>query len=148
MIDILTREGRSQRMSRIRGQDTAPEIALRHALHAKGLRYRLHPSGLPGKPDLVLPRWRAVVFVHGCYWHAHKNCRIANLPESNRDFWCHKFAANRQRDARVIRELRRLGWRVALVWECEMSTKSRLAATVARISRVVTRSPPSAADKA
>lgn len=140
MVDILTPEARSDRMSRIRGQDTTPELALRHALHAAGLRYRLHVADLPGKPDLVFPRWGAVVFVHGCFWHQHRHCKIAKVPKTNTDFWKRKFAANEQRDARVARALRAMGWRIAVVWECQLSTKRKLAAASARIERFVTSS--------
>ncbi len=122
-------------MSRIRGRDTGPEVALRRALHSIGLRFRLHVAALPGKPDLVFPRWGAVVFVHGCFWHAHHGCRIAKIPQSNTAFWMDKLAANRRRDARTIRSLRAMGWRVAVVWECQLSTKDRLSNTARRVER-------------
>lgn len=124
-------------MARIRGRDTAPELALRQCLHGLGLRYRLHGASLPGKPDLVFARWGAVVFVHGCFWHAHRQCRIAKIPQSNTPFWVNKFAANRRRDARVTRELRALGWRVAVAWECQLSTKAGLKRTAQRIERFI-----------
>jgi DNA mismatch endonuclease (patch repair protein) len=122
-------------MSRIRGRDTAPEIALRRALHSLGLRFRLHVAALPGKPDLVFPRWGAVVFVHGCFWHAHRGCMISKVPQSNTALWLEKFAANRSRDARAARALRAMGWRVGVVWECQLSTKVRLARSVRRVAR-------------
>lgn len=137
MADILTPEGRSGRMSRIRGRDTQPELALRRALHASGLRYRLNVRDLPGKPDLVFPRWSTVVFVHGCFWHSHKGCRIANIPQSNTNYWLAKFAANKRRDARAVRALRRLGWRVMVVWECQLSTARRVQATAERVHKYV-----------
>lgn len=135
MVDILTPEARSERMSRIRGRDTKPELVLRKALHAAGFRYRLHAPGLPGRPDLVFPKWGAAVFVHGCFWHQHKNCRIANVPGSNTAFWQAKFQANKRRDARAIRALRSAGWRVAVVWECQLSGARRVGVTVARMQR-------------
>jgi DNA mismatch endonuclease (patch repair protein) len=135
MVDFLTPEGRSERMSRIRGRDTRPELSLRRALHGLGFRFRLHAATLPGKPDLVFPLWGALVLMHGCFWHAHHGCRIAKIPQSNTAFWLEKFAANRLRDARSVRALRALGWRVVVVRECQLSTKDRLAKTVGRIER-------------
>jgi DNA mismatch endonuclease (patch repair protein) len=120
MADTLSPGERSERMSRIRGKDTAPELALRKALHALGLRYRLH-ANLPGKPDIVLPRHSAVVFVHGCFWHRHRGCRIATTPKSNTAFWREKFDRNVARDKRVRRQLRAAGWRVFVAWECQLS---------------------------
>ncbi|MBH3549502.1 DNA mismatch endonuclease Vsr [Pseudomonas aeruginosa] len=127
MTDFLSPTERSDRMSRIRGKDTKPEIALRKALHGLGLRYRLHGAGLPGKPDLVFPRYRTVVFVHGCFWHRHSGCNIATTPKSNTQFWLEKFEKNVERDARVITQLQMMGWKVITVWECELAsfTKSQ-----------------------
>ena len=137
MVDILTPEARSRRMSLIKGRDTAPELAVRRALHRAGLRYRLHVADLPGKPDLVFPRWGAVVFVHGCFWHSHQGCRISNVPQTNTSFWLSKFAANKRRDERAARLLRAAGWRVAVVWECQLSTKGKISASARRIERFV-----------
>ena len=106
-------------MSRIRGRDTAPERAVRSALHRAGFRFRLNVEGLPGRPDVVLPRYRTVVFVHGCFWHRHAGCRNATRPSSNRDFWLAKFADNVRRDRRNVTALRKDGWKVLVVWECE-----------------------------
>jgi DNA mismatch endonuclease (patch repair protein) len=106
-------------MSGIRGTNTQPELRVRRHLHAAGLRYRLHMKGLPGRPDLVLPRFRTAVFVHGCFWHQHPGCRFATRPGTNAEFWQAKFATNRERDQRKEAELRVLGWRVEVVWECE-----------------------------
>jgi DNA mismatch endonuclease (patch repair protein) len=122
MADFLSPEQRSERMSRIRGKDTTPELALRKALHALGLRYRLH-ARLPGRPDIVLPRQAVAIFVHGCFWHRHRACRIATTPKSNKRFWIDKFARNVARDKRVKAELESAGWRVFVVWECELSGK-------------------------
>ena len=137
MADTLSPEGRSERMSRIRGKDTAPELALRKALHALGLRYRLH-ARLPGKPDIVLPRHSAVVFVHGCFWHRHRGCRIATTPKSNTAFWREKFDRNVARDKRVRRQLRVAGWRVFIAWECQLSGKGKASKRASALaSRIV-----------
>ena len=118
MVDIKDTEARSRNMAAIRGKDTRPEMRLRKALHARGFRYRLHPRKMPGCPDLLLPRCRAVVFVHGCFWHRHGGCRYVTTPASRPEFWQSKFAENTRRDARALRELIEAGWRVAVVWEC------------------------------
>ena len=110
-------------MSGIRGRDTKPEKQVRSFLHRAGLRFRLHAS-LPGKPDLVFPRHGAVAFVHGCFWHRHPGCRYATTPSSNVDFWQAKFDANVARDKRVTRQLRKEGWRVLVVWECQLSSSA------------------------
>jgi DNA mismatch endonuclease, patch repair protein len=117
MADTLRPAQRSERMSRIRGKDSQPELALRRVLHRLGLRYRLHVSNLPGKPDLVFPRYKAVVFVHGCFWHRHGGCKIATTPKSNTSFWLDKFEKNVARDARNTMQLRDMGWRVFVAWE-------------------------------
>jgi DNA mismatch endonuclease, patch repair protein len=127
MVDFLTKAERSARMARITSRDTQPEIMLRHELHARGLRFRLHKAVLPGKPDIVFPRYGTVVFVHGCFWHRHKYCNIATTPKSNIGFWKEKFDRNIKRDARVRRELRNQGWRVFTAWECQVQSRSRAA---------------------
>ena len=111
---------RSRNMAAIRGKDTRPELALRSALFAAGFRYRLHVRGLPGSPDMVFPKYRAVLFVHGCFWHRHANCRFTTTPKSNHEFWSSKFEENVSRDARNVALLRADGWRVAVVWECAL----------------------------
>lgn len=116
-------------MAGIRGKDTLPELKLRRALHAAGFRYRLHDRRLPGRPDLVLPRFNAAVFIHGCFWHQHNGCRFATTPATRPEFWQQKFASNIERDQRNEAALQHNGWRVALVWECAL--KSRGAAGVA-----------------
>jgi DNA mismatch endonuclease, patch repair protein len=118
MADVVTREVRSRMMSGIRGKNTQPEMIVRRFLHGRGFRYRLHDKALPGAPDLVLPRYRAVVFVHGCYWHRHKGCKYATSPTSNVDFWDTKFAGNVRRDRDAVNRLRDSGWRVIILWEC------------------------------
>ena len=122
MVDVVNPETRSRMMSGIRGANTKPELNVRRRLHAAGFRYGLHRKDLPGKPDLVMPRHDAVIFVHGCYWHRHPGCRLATTPSTRTDFWTAKFTANQERDRRNIAELRDRGWRVAIVWECEVRT--------------------------
>lgn len=117
MTDIVDQETRSRMMSGIRGKDTKPEMLIRKALHARGFRYRLHVSGLPGKPDIVFPRYGAALFVHGCFWHGH-DCRFFRLPATRQDFWARKISGNRDRDQRQLDALREQGWRVLVVWEC------------------------------
>ncbi|WP_237701071.1 very short patch repair endonuclease [Komagataeibacter rhaeticus] len=118
-------------MARFRSKDTKPEILVRCALHAAGRRFRLHAKHLPGKPDIVLPRDRTVIFVHGCFWHAHENCSVARIPRSRPDYWKAKFDTNRKRDRRNVEELENLGWRVVTIWECE-ARSPRLAETIER----------------
>lgn len=110
-------------MSGIRGKGTAPEMTVRRFLHAKGLRYRLHVKDLPGKPDLVFPKYGVVLFVHGCFWHRHKGCRYSTTPASNPEFWLKKFDDNVRRDADSINKLKKAGWRVFVIWECQMNDK-------------------------
>jgi DNA mismatch endonuclease, patch repair protein len=121
MSDIVDRATRSRMMSGIRGRDTKPEVIVRRHLHAAGLRFRLHDAKLPGRPDLVLPRHGAVVFVHGCFWHQHPGCRFAVMPKQNRTFWREKLQGNSYRDQARIQQLEQLGWRVYAAWECELT---------------------------
>ncbi len=118
MVDIVDKATRSRMMAGIRGKDTKPELALRKALHARGFRYRLHAKNVTGRPDLVLPRCRAVIFVNGCFWHRHEGCRYATTPATRPEFWQAKFSANVARDIAVRDTLLETGWRVATVWEC------------------------------
>ena len=117
---VPTTPQRSRMMSSIRGKNTRPERILRSLLFARGFRYRLHVRGLPGSPDLVFPKRRAVVFVHGCFWHRHEGCRYTTTPRTNEDFWRQKFQGNVARDRRHAEMLHALGWRVAVVWECAL----------------------------
>lgn len=119
MTDIVDRGTRSRMMSGIRSRDTQIELIVRKGLFAKGYRYRVADKRLPGTPDLVFPKYRAVIFVHGCYWHGH-GCRLFRLPKSNIEFWSKKIGINRERDERVIRELLDSGWRIAVIWECAL----------------------------
>lgn len=107
-------------MSRIRSKDTTPEIILRKALHSRGFRFRLHYKTLPGKPDIVLPKYRTVIFVNGCFWHGHANCRYSTIPKTNSEFWEEKISRNRERDALCVGLLQARSWNVIVVWECEL----------------------------
>ncbi|WP_271611553.1 very short patch repair endonuclease [Bradyrhizobium sp. CCBAU 21360] len=122
-MDTVTPEVRSKIMASVGQKNTGAELLLRRALHRRGLRYRLHDTSLPGSPDLVFPRFRAVIFVHGCYWHYH-GCYRSTVPKTRTAFWSKKFASNKLRDARKIRALRSSGWRVMTVWECTIRGKS------------------------
>lgn len=120
-MDKLTPEHRSWNMRRIRSKNTKPEVIVRSLLHKLGFRFRLHVKNLPGKPDIVLPKYQTVVFVHGCFWHRHRGCKSAATPGTRPDFWKKKFEDNIRRDKQVRTELRELGWNVIVVWQCELS---------------------------
>lgn len=132
MVDTLSAAERSERMSRIRGKDTKPEMWVRRGLHSAGFRFRLHRNDLPGRPDLVLPKYGAVVFVQGCFWHAH-HCQHGRIPGTRSEFWKAKFEGNRKRDARNTRALRAAGWRVLTVWECELAKPAARNQTLAKL---------------
>lgn len=134
MADIVNPAKRSRMMAAIKSQNTNPERIVRSHLHRAGLRFRKHDASLPGRPDVVLRKWGAVVFVHGCFWHHHTGCRNATIPSSNRSFWNRKLHENVARDRRNAYALRRLGWSVYVIWECRISTRS-LDALVQRIRR-------------
>ena len=119
-------------MSHIRSRNTKPEVKLRHLLWRRGFRYRINNHRLPGTPDIVLPRYHTIIFVHGCFWHAHKGCDIFQMPQTNRDYWSLKIERNQERDQRVWRELEAAGWSVIIVWECELK-KERLNDTIDRV---------------
>lgn len=125
MADIVTPEVRSRMMAGIRGKDTKPELALRRGLHAGGFRFRLHVRDLPGRPDMVFPKWRAVLFAHGCFWHGH-DCHLFRMPSSRREFWESKIARNRLVDAASSTALQESGWRLGVVWECALKGRTRL----------------------
>lgn len=120
MTDILTPEKRSWNMARIKGKNTKPEVLLRSLLHQAGFRFRIHADNLPGKPDIVLPRYNTAIFVNGCFWHRHKNCKYAYSPKSRQAFWQEKFARTVQRDQEKTEKLIKNGWQVRTVWECEL----------------------------
>lgn len=118
MVDIVDDKTRSRMMAGIKGKNTTPEVLLRKALHGAGFRFRLHAAKLPGRPDIVLPKYRAAIFVHGCFWHRHDGCRNASVPKTNAAFWKEKFQRNVARDATNRTDLKEAGWRVAIIWEC------------------------------
>ena len=125
MVDVLDRQTRSRMMASVRSKDTAPEVSVRKALHGRGFRYRTHVAGLPGKPDIVLSRYRATILVHGCFWHGH-DCPLFRLPATRREFWHAKIRRNRERDAEVREALRVAGWRSLTVWECALRGAQKL----------------------
>ena len=135
MVDVVDRETRSRMMSGIKGKDTAGELLIRRALHKKGYRYRLHRKDLPGRPDLVLPRHNAVIFVNGCFWHGH-DCHLFKWPKTRPDFWKEKITGNRRRDKNNLQLLQEMGWRLCVVWEC--SLKGKKSASVEDICRLLT----------
>lgn len=122
MTDVHSTLIRSKNMSAIRGKNTKPELLVRKILHSQGFRFRLHVKDLPGNPDIVLPKFRTVIFVHGCFWHQHFDCKYAVMPKSNREFWQKKLENNIARDARNISNLTTLGWKTLVVWECEINS--------------------------
>jgi DNA mismatch endonuclease (patch repair protein) len=126
MVDHLTPEKRSWNMSRIRSGNTKPEMIVRSVLHRMGYRFMLHRKDLPGKPDIVLPKYNTVIFVHGCYWHRHEGCKYAYNPKSRIDFWQKKFKSNVERDKKNRMALEELGWNVKVIWECEIKNQETL----------------------
>ncbi|MEZ0606155.1 very short patch repair endonuclease [Paraburkholderia sp. IW21] len=131
-MDTLTPAERSARMALVRAKDTKPELLVRRLVHGMGYRYRLHRRDLPGTPDLVFPGRSKVIFIHGCFWHRHARCALARLPKSRGDFWLPKLTANAERDARNVRALRRLGWSVLTIWECQLGDTANLANRIRR----------------
>ena len=125
MTDIVDTQTRSRMMSNIRSTNTKPEVSLRKALHRKGFRFRINVRSLPGSPDVVLPKWKAALFVHGCFWHQHPGCPKATKPSTNVEFWDQKFEANKRRDLSALRQLHDFGWRTAIVWECAIGSPVR-----------------------
>ncbi len=121
MTDNLPPEKRSWNMSRVHSKDTSVEVKVRKYLFSKGFRYRKNVSALPGKPDIVLPKYRAVVFIHGCFWHRHQNCKRATTPKTHLDYWLPKFQRNIENDAKNYEELKQIGWKPIIVWECEIN---------------------------
>lgn len=128
MVDIVDKNKRSWMMSRIRGKNTKPELIIRKALFAQGYRYKLHDKLLPGKPDLVFPKFQAVIFIHGCFWHGHE-CHLFKWPSTREKFWKNKILGNRNRDMENIEELKSKGWRILVIWECAIKGKTKLSFT-------------------
>jgi DNA mismatch endonuclease, patch repair protein len=126
VVDHVDQAKRSLIMAAVHSEDTRPERVVQGIVHGLGYRYRLHVKSLPGRPDMVFPARRKLIFVHGCFWHRHRKCRYATSPKSRRKFWKAKFAANVARDRRNLRQLKRMGWAVLTVWQCELKKKERL----------------------
>ena len=124
-MDNLTKEKRSKVMSSIRSADTKPELLLRKLLHAQGFRFRLHGKGLPGRPDIILPKHNAVILVHGCFWHNHQGCKYSHVPETRTSYWKGKLQRNKERDKGNVKALTSLGLRVAVVWECSIKEQAQ-----------------------
>jgi DNA mismatch endonuclease (patch repair protein) len=120
MADVHTKAQRSYNMSRIKGKNTKPEILVRKYLHAQGYRFRLHVKDLPGKPDIVLPKYKTVIFVHGCFWHGHKGCKYFIVPKTRTKWWLDKIEGNKVRDKKAFKELRKAGWKIIEIWECKL----------------------------
>jgi DNA mismatch endonuclease, patch repair protein len=120
MADVHNKETRSFNMSRIRGKDTKPELLIRRFLHARGYRYKLHDKTLPGKPDLVFPKYKTVLFIHGCFWHGHANCRFYVVPKTRTDWWLVKINSNKSNDEKAISALKKDGWKIITIWECRL----------------------------
>lgn len=120
MPDIISKEKRSRLMAQVKSRDTKPEIAVRSLIHRAGFRFRLHRNNLPGKPDIVLTRYKTIVFVHGCFWHQHTGCKRAKLPSTNFEFWERKLRNNQIRDEAVSKKLNELGWKIKVIWECSL----------------------------
>jgi DNA mismatch endonuclease (patch repair protein) len=133
MVDVFSGKKRSDIMSRIRSKHTGPEIAVRKALTKRGLRYRLHSGQLPGKPDIIVPRLNAAIFVNGCFWHQHSNCKRKTMPKTNTEYWENKLKQNVKRQQRDIRALKKLGWKVYKIWECQAMNDVKLANRLSRI---------------
>jgi len=120
MADVHSKEIRSYNMSRIKGKNTKPEMLVRKFLHANGYRYKLHDKSLPGKPDMVFPKYRTVIFVHGCFWHGHKNCRYFVVPKTRTEWWLNKINGNTANDTKAIKALKKDGWKIITIWECNL----------------------------
>ena len=133
MSDHLTIEQRHKNMAAVKSKDTKPEMVVRKYLWSRGFRYRVNNPRLPGHPDIVLRKYRTCIFVNGCFWHHHTGCKRATVPSTNPAFWADKFTRNRIRDAAAVRTLRRMGWRVAVVWECETKNVDRVTARLAKV---------------
>ena len=135
MADKHSKEVRSYNMSRIKGKNTKPEMLVRKYLHAHGFRYRLHSKNLPGKPDIVLPKYKTIIFVDGCFWHGHKGCKYFVVPKTNTDFWLDKINGNITNDSKVIKALKKDGWKVIVIWECDL--KKKIETTLANLVRKI-----------
>ena len=131
-MDTVNKEKRSWMMSRVKSKDTKPEKIVRSMIHRMGFRFRKNRRDLPGSPDIVFPKYRKVIFIHGCFWHGHKNCSKASRPSSNEEFWSDKLDTNIQRDRKKVRELKKQGWKVLIIWECQIKDEKRLTRKIKR----------------
>lgn len=136
-MDVLTKEQRHKNMSRIRGKNTKPEEIVRKYLFSRGFRYRKNDRRYPGKPDIVLPKYKTVIFVNGCFWHRHEGCRYASVPKSRQDFWLPKLQGNVERDQRNIEALKKAGWSVIVIWECEIKSKKGRSDALSRLEQKI-----------
>lgn len=125
MADVLSKEQRQKCMSHIKSKNTKPEVLVRRFLFAHGFRFRLHRKDLPGKPDIVLPKYKTVIFINGCFWHGHSGCKYATIPETNHEFWLSKISGNIERDKSTYAKLDALGWRVVEIWQCQLKPKTK-----------------------
>ncbi|MDR2466920.1 MAG: very short patch repair endonuclease [Prevotellaceae bacterium] len=132
-MDIWSKEKRSECMSKVRSKDTKPELTLRKALFARGFRYRANDAKLPGKPDIVLSKYKTAIFLHGCFWHSHEGCKYASTPKTNTKYWVDKIASNAERDKAIVEKLTAAGWNVIVVWECELRHKHDITPLIDRI---------------
>jgi len=122
MTDVHNKKTRSYNMSRIRGKNTQPELIVRKFLFSKGLRYKLHDNNLPGKPDIVLPRYKKIILIHGCFWHGHEGCRYFVIPKTRTEWWVSKIRRNKETDLKTIDALQKMGWSIKIIWECELNS--------------------------
>ena len=127
MADVHSKEIRSYNMSRIKNKDTKPEILIRQFLHKNGFRYRLHVKNLPGKPDIVLPKYKVIIFINGCFWHGHNDCKYYKIPKTRTEWWLNKINTNINNDIKAVNGLIELGWKIITIWECEIKLKSNFA---------------------
>jgi len=132
MPDVHTKQQRSYNMSRIKAKDTKPEMLVRRFLHGKGFRYKLHDKTLPGKPDLVLPKYKTIIFIHGCFWHGHTSCKYFVVPKTRTKFWVTKINGNKANDAKAIKTLKKAGWKIIIIWTCHLKAK-KLAKTFSKL---------------
>lgn len=137
MVDVHNKITRSYNMSRVRGKDTKPEMLVRRFLHSCGFRYKLHDKSLPGKPDIVLPKYRTVIFIHGCFWHGHARCKYFKVPQTRTQWWVDKIRRNKLNDTKGLRILRKEGWKVIVVWECGLKP-AKVMSTLNRILQSIT----------
>lgn len=132
-MDVVTKEKRSEIMSKIRSKHTAPEMKVRSLLFSLGFRFRLHKKNLPGKPDIVLPKYKTLIFVHGCFWHGHDGCKYHRIPKSNNEYWVNKINNNKIKDIEHYNKLVNLGWKVIVIWECQIKRIDQLTETLLSI---------------